>query len=165
MDGFHLSNAQLDRLGLRDRKGSPPSFDVLGYVTLLGRLKADRFHDIYVPDFDSDLDEPVAARHLVTPNARLIVTEGNYLAADTPGWSQARSLLDEVWYLDVEDAVRADRLMRRHLAGGRDAQEAQAWVDSNDQPNGEYVKRSRARCTRTVLLAELPLATPGSTVP
>ncbi|MFI9275968.1 nucleoside/nucleotide kinase family protein [Kitasatospora sp. NPDC052896] len=166
MDGFHLSNPQLDRLGLRARKGSPPSFDALGYAALLHRLAGDRFHDIYVPDFDRDLDEPVAARHLVTPAARLIVTEGNYLAADGPGWSQARALLQEVWYLEVPDEVRADRLIRRHLAGGRDGGAARAWVDSNDQPNGEYVKLSRARCTRVIrMAAELPPASTGSSVP
>lgn len=31
LDGFHLSNAQLERLGLSDRKGSEPGFDVWGY--------------------------------------------------------------------------------------------------------------------------------------
>ncbi|MCC9308644.1 nucleoside/nucleotide kinase family protein [Kitasatospora sp. RB6PN24] len=153
MDGFHLSNGQLDRLGLRNRKGSPPSFDVRGYVALLGRLAGDRFHDIYVPDFDRVLDEPVAARHLVTPSTRLVVTEGNYLAADAPGWTEVRELLHEVWYLDAADDLRAERLTARHLAGGRDLAQARTWVRANDQPNGEYVKLSRPRCTRTVRVA------------
>ena len=156
MDGFHLSNAQLDRLGLRHRKGAPPTFDVRGYLALLERLASDRFHDIYVPDFDRTLDEPVAARHLVTPGTRLVVTEGNYLAADAPDWSQARSLLGELWFLEAEDEVRADRLIRRHQDGGQDRRAAEARVAANDQPNGEYVKLSRARCTRTVRLADLP---------
>ncbi|MEY9948875.1 nucleoside/nucleotide kinase family protein [Kitasatospora sp. GAS1066B] len=156
MDGFHLSNAQLDRLGLRHRKGAPPTFDVRGYLALLERLATDRFHDIYVPDFDRTLDEPVAARHLVTPGTRLVVTEGNYLAADAPDWSQARSLLGELWFLDAEDEVRADRLISRHEDGGQARRAAEARVAANDQPNGEYVKLSRARCTRTVRLADLP---------
>ncbi|GAA1976985.1 nucleoside/nucleotide kinase family protein [Kitasatospora viridis] len=150
MDGFHLSNAQLDRLGLRDRKGSPPSFDVRGYLALLNRLVADRFHDIYVPDFDRTVDEPVAARHLVTPATRLVVTEGNYLAAEAPGWTEARDLLRELWYLEADDELRAERLVRRQLAGGRDLAAARAWVAGNDQPNAEYVKQSRERCTRIV---------------
>ncbi|MGF1430904.1 nucleoside/nucleotide kinase family protein [Kitasatospora sp. LaBMicrA B282] len=156
MDGFHLSNAQLDQLGLRHRKGAPATFDVRGYLALLERLTADRFHDIYVPDFDRTLDEPVAARHLVTPATRLVVTEGNYLAADAPGWSEARALLRELWYVEAEDAVRAERLVRRHRAGGQDRPTAEARIAGNDQPNGEYVKLGRARCTRTVRLAELP---------
>ncbi|WP_329564238.1 nucleoside/nucleotide kinase family protein [Kitasatospora sp. NBC_01266] len=156
MDGFHLSNMQLDRLGLRHRKGAPPTFDARGYLALLERLATDRFHDIYVPDFDRTLDEPVAARHLVTPSTRLVITEGNYLAADTPDWSRARSLLHELWYLEAEDEVRTDRLIRRHQAGGQDRRSAEDRVAANDQPNGEYVKLSRARCTRTVRVADLP---------
>src|SRR5437879_1298219 len=42
MDGFHLSNAQLERLGRRGRKGAPDTFDVYGYLHLLRRLRAER---------------------------------------------------------------------------------------------------------------------------
>ncbi|GJF34827.1 hypothetical protein KNE206_75270 [Kitasatospora sp. NE20-6] len=38
LDGFHLSNTQLDRLGLRARKGAPATFDTAGYLALLGRV-------------------------------------------------------------------------------------------------------------------------------
>lgn len=150
MDGFHLSNAQLERLGLTDRKGSEPSFDVWGYLALLERLRSAHGHPVYVPDFDRVLDEPVAARHLVRPSARLVVTEGNYLAASEPGWPEVRRQLDAVWYLDVPDPVRERRLLERQLAGGRDEAAARAWVRGNDMPNGELVKATRRSCTRVV---------------
>ncbi|MFD0347549.1 hypothetical protein ACFQ0M_18870 [Kitasatospora aburaviensis] len=89
LDGFHLSAAQLDRLGLSHRKGAPATFDAHGYIALLRRVAADRFQHIYVPDFDRDLDEPVAARHVVAPHARLVITEGNYLAAAEHPWPEA----------------------------------------------------------------------------
>jgi hypothetical protein len=56
LDGFHLSNRQLERLGLTDRKGSPPSFDVYGYNALLRRVGADPApgHDVYAPDYDRE---------------------------------------------------------------------------------------------------------------
>ena len=41
MDGFHLSDAALDRLGLRDRKGAIETFDAAGYLALLRRLRAE----------------------------------------------------------------------------------------------------------------------------
>ncbi|MGP3968737.1 nucleoside/nucleotide kinase family protein [Streptomyces sp. 6N223] len=152
LDGFHLSNAQLDRLGLRSRKGSEPSFDVWGYEALLRRLREENAgREVFVPDFDRVLDEPVAARHRVPPGVRLIVTEGNYLACDLPGWREARDLMAQVWYVDAPDAVRDARLMARHTAGGfRTPAAARAWVDSNDAPNAELVKGSRARCDRVV---------------
>ena len=55
MDGFHLSNRQLDRLGRRDRKGAPDTFDVDGYVATLRRISTGA-GDVYVPDFDRTTD-------------------------------------------------------------------------------------------------------------
>ena len=40
MDGFHLANRELQRLGRAERKGAPDSFDVDGFVSLLERLRA-----------------------------------------------------------------------------------------------------------------------------
>ncbi|MEV0225322.1 nucleoside/nucleotide kinase family protein [Streptomyces sp. NPDC050704] len=150
LDGFHLSNIQLARLGLTARKGSEPSFDVWGYVDLLRRVLDDTGRDIYVPDYDRTLDEPVAARHLVPPAARLVVTEGNYLACDLPGWRDAYALMGECWYVEAPGGVRQVRLVERQLAGGRDEAEARNWVATNDDPNGELVEKSRDRCHRIV---------------
>ncbi|MCM2578698.1 nucleoside/nucleotide kinase family protein [Streptomyces meridianus] len=150
MDGFHLSNAQLTRLGLQLRKGSPPSFDVQGYLALLERLLTDDRHPVYLPDYDRELHEPVAARLVVPPTARLVVTEGNYLACDEPGWRELRARLAEVWYVEVPAGVREARLVERQLAGGLSPEAARAWVETNDRPNGELVERYRGNCTRTV---------------
>ena len=40
MDGFHLAQPELVRLGRRDRMGAPHPFDAAGYVALLARLRA-----------------------------------------------------------------------------------------------------------------------------
>ncbi|MEU3960589.1 nucleoside/nucleotide kinase family protein [Streptomyces buecherae] len=157
LDGFHLSNAQLRRLGLTDRKGSEPSFDVWGYAALLDRVLREGRREIYVPDYDRTLHEPVAARHLVPPSARLVITEGNYLACDAPGWRAARASLVEVWYLETADAVREHRLLERQLAGGRDVEQARAWVAGNDQPNGEQIKESRRRCDRVLVPLDMDM--------
>ncbi|MFB7663839.1 nucleoside/nucleotide kinase family protein [Kitasatospora sp. NPDC056138] len=164
LDGFHLSNAQLERLGLRDRKGSPPSFDAWGYVALLRRVLAERFQDVYAPGFDRALDEPVAAQHVVRPHTRLVITEGNYLAGSDAPWSEARALMNELWYVETDDQERDSRLMRRHTDGGRAPDAARHWITSNDHPNGEYVKAGRAACTRIVGVWDLPLTLDGGSV-
>jgi pantothenate kinase len=151
MDGFHLSNAQLDRLGLRGRKGAPETFDVDGYVHLLRRLRAERARPVYAPDFDRRLDEPVAAGLVVPPQARLVVTEGNYLADDGPGWAEVRDLLDELWYVDTPLHLREHRLLRRHVRGGRTESEARAFIAASERPNARRVERGRAHCTRIVV--------------
>ncbi|MGD9485328.1 nucleoside/nucleotide kinase family protein [Streptomyces sp. TRM70308] len=152
LDGFHLSNAQLDRLGLASRKGSPPTFDVAGYAALLARLReAEPREDgdegpaeVYCPDFDRDLNEPIAARHVIGPRVRLVITEGNYLACELPGWAAAREHLDALWYVDAPAPLRRERLLARQRAGGRGAAAAREWVATNDEPNAEVVAASRA---------------------
>jgi pantothenate kinase len=151
LDGFHLSNRQLQAIGRTHRKGAPDTFDVFGYLALLERLRREAERVVYTPDFDRSLDEPVAARHAVSPDTRLIVTEGNYLGWDAEGWREIRPLLDELWYLDTPDGLRRERLLDRQLtAVGRTPEAARAWVDESDTPNGELVKQTQAASTRVV---------------
>lgn len=156
MDGFHLSNAQLDRLGRRGRKGAPDTFDAHGYVALVHRLLAETDHPVYVPDYDRRLHEPVAARHVIAPRTRLVVTEGNYLASDEEPWSRLRGLFVQLWYVEAEDELRERRLYQRQLSGGADERAAREWVERSDRPNGELVKRFRDNCTRVVRPGGLP---------
>lgn len=153
LDGFHLSEIQLERLGLTDRKGSPPSFDVYGYAALLSRLATEPLpqHPVYLPDYDRLLHEPVAARHVVAPEVRLVVAEGNYLALDAPGWREAAALLDELWYVDAPDELREQRLRDRHLGNGSSAERTRHRIEGNDRPNGELIKASRGRAGRIVV--------------
>ncbi|OBB77742.1 MULTISPECIES: nucleoside/nucleotide kinase family protein [Mycolicibacterium] len=151
MDGFHLSNAQLDRLGRRSRKGAPDTFDVDGYVAALTRIAADHgIRDVYVPDFDRTLEEPVAAGRVVPADARLVVTEGNYLGL----WEGVPALLDRLYYLDTEPAVRRARLLARHVAGGRGDAEAQDWVETVDFSNAALIAAARDRCDRILEVVE-----------
>ncbi|HSZ42592.1 MAG TPA: nucleoside/nucleotide kinase family protein [Trebonia sp.] len=150
MDGYHLSNAQLARLGLENRKGAPATFDVGGYVAMLSRLTSDSGEDVYVPEYDRSLHEPIAARLLVPAKARLIVTEGNYLALDEARWRNPRQFIDQLWYVEAPDPLREERLVARQLAGGREEEAAREWVAASDRPNGELVKLSRARTDRTI---------------
>jgi pantothenate kinase len=171
MDGYHLSNVQLERLGLLDRKGAPATFDADGYAAMLARVAADEGRDIYVPDYDRIVHhEPIAARLVIPAAARLVVTEGNYLAVDAARWRQARPYIDHLWYVDTPDQVRSERLIERQLAGGRDERDARDWVERSDRPNGELVKLSRRHADRVISLARLadlsmgkrsPLAHPG----
>jgi pantothenate kinase len=157
MDGYHLSTVQLRRLGLEDRKGAPETFDADGYAAMLARVAADDGADIYAPDYDRVTHhEPIAARLLIPAPARLIVTEGNYLALDDPRWRAARRYIDHLWYVEAPDAVRARRLLERQLAGGRDEAAARDWVERSDHSNGELVKQSRPNAQRIITPALEP---------
>lgn len=152
MDGFHLSNAVLHALGRRGRKGAPDTFDAAGYAALLRRLRDPAEATVYAPDFVRDLDEPVAAGLAVPPHARLVVTEGNYLLLDDGGWGQVRACLDAVWYVDLADGERRERLRARHERYGMAPAEAQAWTTGTDEPNAALVRAVRDRADLVVVV-------------
>jgi pantothenate kinase len=151
MDGFHLANAQLDRIGARSRMGAPDTFDVAGYAHLLERVKREVDDPVYAPGFDRTLEQPLAAALVVLPSARLVVTEGNYLLLDDPDWERARRAMDAVWFVASKETMRVERLVARHVQFGKTADEARAWVATTDQRNSELVAGTVGRADRVIV--------------
>jgi pantothenate kinase len=152
MDGFHLANRELDRLGRRDRKGAADTFDASGYVALLRRLRDPDDRLVYAPEFRREIEEPIACAVPVPRDVPLVVTEGNYLLLDDGPWRPVAGLLDEAWYLDPPEAVRLERLVERHVAYGKPPAAARAWSLGTDQRNAELVAGSRGRADLVVRL-------------
>ena len=144
MDGYHLADAQLRRLGNLDRKGAPDTFDADGYAHLLARIKSHPREWIYVPGFERALEQPLAAALVVPPAARLIVTEGNYLLLDEPSWRAARVRLDEAWFVTTDPAVRIARLVARHTEFGKEPDAARQWALTVDERNARQIERTAA---------------------
>jgi pantothenate kinase len=151
VDGFHLADAQLDRIGARGRKGAPDTFDAAGYAHVLERVKAEVDDPVYVPGFERTLEQPLAAALVVLPSARLVVTEGNYLLLDRPHWARARLAMDAVWFVVSEEATRVERLLARHIQFGKTANEAQVWIADTDQRNAELVAGTVAGADRVIV--------------
>ncbi|WP_323119058.1 nucleoside/nucleotide kinase family protein [Burkholderia alba] len=146
MDGFHLANLELARLGRAARKGAEDTFDSAGYVALLARLRAQPDDEvIYAPAFRREIEEPVAGAIPVMPDLPLVITEGNYLLLERGHWKAVRPLLDEVWYVDVDPALRRQRLVARHMLFGRDEAAARHWVRETDEANAALIESTRAR--------------------
>jgi pantothenate kinase len=144
MDGFHLSNAVLEALGRRDRKGAVDTFDDAGYAALIRRLAGRRPGDppVYAPEFRREIEEPIAAGTVVADEP-LVITEGNYLLAPGGAWPTARALMAEVWYVDLPDAERLPRLVARHQAFGKALPDAEAWAGGTDQRNADLIAATR----------------------
>jgi pantothenate kinase len=143
MDGYHLSNKQLAKLGISDRKGAFDTFDSDGFVKLLKSVNRESEKDIYFPIFYREIEESYAADGVVPANTKLVITEGNYLLLDRGGWEAVREELDEVWYIEVDDRLRLDRLTKRHQSYGRNYEEAFAWASGSDEKNAELVAKTR----------------------
>lgn len=153
MDGFHLAEAELHRLGRHERKGAIDTFDAAGYVHLLARLReAGPATIVYAPEFHREIEEPIAGAIPVPPEVPLVVTEGNYLLVDEGEWAAVRDLLDEVWYLVPDEQIRLDRLTQRHMAYGRPADEAAARARGTDQRNAELIESTRIRADLVIHL-------------
>ncbi|WP_031468571.1 nucleoside/nucleotide kinase family protein [Sciscionella sediminilitoris] len=143
MDGFHLAQRELDRLGRAERKGARDTFDAVGYAALLRRCR-DAEDPVYAPDFDRGHEEPIAGS-IPVHKARIVLTEGNYLLLDEPPWSAVRPLLDEAWYLAVPEDRRTGRLLARHMRFGRTREQAERWVSRVDGPNAALIERTARR--------------------
>ena len=153
MDGFHLAQAELERLGRAHRKGAPDTFDAAGFVALLRRLRYPTPEPVYAPAFDRHLEEPIAGAIRVDPDVPLILVEGNYLLLDDGVWGQVAWLLDECWYVEVDDAVRVERLVARHVAHGRSPEEAREWVLRSDEANAAVIATTRWRADLVIPMA------------
>ncbi|AHI01990.1 nucleoside/nucleotide kinase family protein [Kutzneria albida] len=145
MDGFHLAQKQLERLGRAERKGAPDTFDVAGYVDLLRRLRSHGPDTVYAPEFRREIEEPIACAVPVDPAVPLVVTEGNYLLLADHPWCEVRRVLDEVWFLRPEEALRVDRLIARHRSFGRTPEQARARALGSDQANAELIAATAHR--------------------
>lgn len=134
MDGFHLAQSELVRLGRRDRMGAPDTFDSTGYAALLQRLRGDE-PVVYAPEFRREIEEPIAGAIAIPADTPLVVTEGNYLLL----WPEVRPLLDECWYVDTDEELRVQRLIQRHIQFGKTPEYARAWVMRSDERNADLV--------------------------
>jgi pantothenate kinase len=153
MDGYHLAQVELARLGRAQRKGAPDTFDAAGYAALLRRLRQQTADEVvYAPDFRREIEEPVAGALPVFPRTPLVITEGNYLLLDDdPAWLPVADLLDEVWYLQVDAGLRLERLTARHVQFGRTREQALAWIAQTDEPNARRIEASAHRAQRRIV--------------
>ncbi len=152
MDGFHFSNEVLRQKQLLDRKGAPETFDVNGYLNVLQRLREIVDYPLFVPTYSRTLHEPIAAAIEIKPDTQVIVTEGNYLAANNGSWGNVREMLDILWYLDTDVSLLRDRLITRQMVGGRSEELAVRWVNEVDSPNANMVQKTKSEADALIRL-------------
>jgi pantothenate kinase len=168
MDGWHWPNQILDALTthgkqgeiipLRQRKGGPESYDVDGLLMVLRQLqRGDQPVSIQV--YDRQRHDPIPDALTITPQARIVLIEGNYLLGGIEGqpeWDQVASLLHPKLFLECDLAVAHERMIERHIRGGATPEEAERKYAQNDQINAEIIRRSAARANYIIQLAPSP---------
>lgn len=149
-DGFHLAQPVLADRGLADVKGAIETFDLDGFRALMQRLRSRTDPVVYAPTYRREIEEAVANAVPVSREVRLVITEGNYLLRPE---ARLTGLLDETWFLEpVDDDVRRDRLIQRHVRFGKTPEVAREWVLRSDERNAALVAPDRARADLVVMV-------------
>jgi pantothenate kinase len=63
-------------------------------------------------------------------------------------------LLDETWFLEVDEETRLMRLTYRHQLHGMSHEEAETWARSTDQDNAVLITEGASRADLVITLAE-----------
>lgn len=146
MDAYHMTNAKLEALGLRERKGAVQTFEAQQYFKHLAQAR-DTTRRVSLPTFDRTIDEPVYTgmpEHTVDDQTRYIITEGNYLLLDSLPWTAIDQLADLRVWIDIPAEHARKQTIQRHIRFGRTPQEAKLWYETNDQLNADLI-RQRSR--------------------
>ncbi len=138
MDGFHLENSILKRLGLLDRKGSPTTFDVPAFIQVMKRLAAYE-SDVAIPKFDRKKDISIERASIVSTQDKILIVEGNYLLLKDKKWAKLQNIWDETVFINPGMDVLEKRLIDRWLSYGMDNESAQKRAFGNDIPNAKNV--------------------------
>jgi pantothenate kinase len=153
MDGYHLSNEELIELGRRNRKGAPDTFDVAAFVSLLRKVRNEINKNHTFPIFHREIEASKEGEGLVPAGAKVVVVEGNYLFSQEYGWHEVFPLLDKSWFILIDDEIRMRRLIARHIAYGKTAQEAEEWSLGSDEMNARFIEKSANRAEKVINLA------------
>jgi len=153
MDGFHLSNEELISLGRRERKGAPDTFDVEGFISLIERVKIDHSIDHKFPIFHREIEASIADEGIVPKGSKVLVIEGNYLFSEAHSWSKVYPLLDHTWFIEIDDEIRIERLIARHVRYGKTPEEAEAWSRGSDETNARFIGLTANRAENRINLA------------
>jgi pantothenate kinase len=152
MDGFHMSNEKLIELGRRERKGAPDTFDVNDFVETLANVRDGHGVDIRFPIFNREIEASIPHAGLVPAGVKLVIVEGNYLLHDQSGWEKIAIHLDESWFLSVDDDLRMERLIARHIEFGKSPEDAKTWSQGTDEVNAKLIQLTQPRADYEVKL-------------
>ncbi|KAJ7915527.1 P-loop containing nucleoside triphosphate hydrolase protein [Mycena leptocephala] len=163
LDGWHLTRAALSLLPdaklAHERRGIHWTFDGKGYVDFVKALRLPlsspaslELKAITAPAFSHALKDPTPDAISVSPHHRLVLIEGLYTFLSIPPWVEASALLDERWFLRVDEAEAGRRLVKRHVETGicPNEDEARLRAEGNDLPNGRFITENMMQPTKFI---------------
>lgn len=145
MDGFHMRHAKLEALGTAKDKGAPHTFEGEAFIAFLQELNAANT-PVNGPGYSRKIEDVVDNAFTVPAEARVLVSEGNYLLLEDAPWQRVKPLLDLAVFIDVPRDVVAARLLKRHAEEGLFTEERnREHIARVDLPNYDRVRASMGR--------------------
>lgn len=141
MDGFHRKNIELERYGLLSVKGTPETFDLEGYRSMLNRIKLGE--NLKAPIYSREDHDVINNALPIEPHHKIIITEGNYLFADMEGWCEIKDIIDLKIYIEAEKGACEKRLLERHMRGGKTEAEALEKIKMVDMENYDLIDQTK----------------------
>ena len=132
-------------MGRLNRKGAPDTFDVAGLGHMLVRLKENSEVRVAVPVFDREIEIARAGARFIDQSTNRIIVEGNYILVDREPWSNLRSFFDWTVFIDVPEDDLRRRIRGRWEFFGFSEAEVLDKMESNDLPNGRFVRENSAK--------------------
>ena len=152
MDGYHLSNETLIEIGRRDRKGAPDTFATQEFISLISKVKNDHTSEHRFPIFHREIEASKKDEGIVPIGAKVIVIEGNYLFSEEHNWNGVFPLLDHTWFIEIDNEVRMQRLIARHIKYGKSPEEAADWSRGSDEANARFIELTAHRAAGIIKL-------------
>ena len=129
MDGFHMRHGELEAQGTVKEKGAPHTFEGTEFVEFLKRLKS-AIDAVSGPGYSRKIEDVVENAFTVSPETKILVTEGNYLLLESAPWDAVRPLLDLAVFIHVPREMVRSRLMKRHAEEGLFSRSATASIST-----------------------------------
>jgi len=83
---------------------------------------------------------------------KVIVVEGNYLFSEEHNWNGVFPLLDHTWFIEIDNEVRMQRLIARHIKYGKTPEEAEDWSRGTDEANARFIGKTSKRAENIIKL-------------
>jgi pantothenate kinase len=163
MDGYHLTRLQLSNMPDPEtahfRRGAAFTFDAPAFLTLVKRVREPLTAStptIWAPSFDHKIKDPVEDDIAIPASARIVVFEGNFLSLQKDEWAEIGKLVDERWFVDVDDDVARERLAARHAAAGivDSVEKGRDRADKTDMLNGKEIQEFRGPVDEVIISRE-----------
>ena len=140
MDGFHYDDQILKQKSLLLKKGAPETFDVMGFLNFLFRLKNE--NEVAIPIFDRSLELSRSSAVIISKEIRVVIVEGNYILLKTHPWRELHKFFNSTIMINTKHEILEKRLIERWRSFNIPEEEIKQKVFENDLPNGVNVYKN-----------------------